>query len=327
MTAEKSAPAESAPAKGTSSRNEAPGIMKRGSSYFVDPTTICRREGWNNRFDFGEIEELAGSLAEQGMLMPLRIKRIDGHPDGKLFVLVDGDRRLTAIEHLLKDGPLSRFPALAEGVPAIIVDKKQEDLKSLIQMFVANTGKPLLPLEEASAYKRMQDAGMGIMAIASAVGRKHVHVVATLALLQADTDVQEAVEKGEVTPTLAKKIATGARGDKAKQKELIAQAKAAGKDQGKKKAVEREIEKVRKAKAEKKGRTIKIRALSDVELSELGSRIAKHLVTLMKEAGLDVDKTDLRKLVKEDDKLAVAATFGALEALKKAAGADIDIAF
>lgn len=310
-------------------RKEAPGIVKRSSAYNIDPTTVGRRPGFNPRFDFGEIEELAKSIKANGLLQPLRVKRVAGREDGKLFELIDGDRRLTAIELLLKKGHELQL----EGVPAIIVDKAQDDMTSLFQMFEANTGKPFLPLEEAAAYKRMRDGnpeaglkGLTIKQICERVGRKQVHVVATLALLDADESVKDAVKSGAINSTLAKQIAVHARGDKVKQAELTAQAKAAGKDKGKKAAVKKSIDDSRRAKAAKTGKTLKMRALSDTELSGLGASVAAAMADLLKNAGKELD-FDIRAWVKADDKLALAATFGALEALKAAAGVKTELVF
>ena len=294
------------------------GIVKRTNAYFADPTMIGRKPGFNPRFDFGEIDELAKSIQVNGLLNPLRVKRVAAE-NGKVFELIDGDRRLTAIEHLLKKG--HDFP---EGVPVVVVDAKQEDVTSLVQMFEANSGKAFLPMEEAIAYKKMQDAGMSIKAIGEAVSRKHVHIVATLALLTADDSVQEAVKAGTVTGTTAKKIATAARGDKAKQKELIAQAKAVGKDRAKKAQLDKNLDDTRRAKAESKGKTIKMRALSDVELSAIGEHLAQAMAAKLKDAKKPLD-FDVRGWVAKDDQLALAFTFGALEALKAAAGMTVNL--
>lgn len=319
----------------------APGIVLRTSAYRADPTTIARKPGWNPRFDFGEIEELAKSLKANGVLNPLRVKRLAkpasiresevnggaldipavGDEPAFYFELIDGDRRLTAIEHLLKGG--FKFD---DGVPLIIVDKAQSDLDSLFQMFEANTGKNFLPLEEAAAYKRMRDGdpengvkGLTIKQICDRVSRKQVHVVATLALLEADDDVKDAIKDGSVNSTMAKKIAVAARGDKAKQKELVAAAKSAGKDKGKLAAVKRKVDDTRIAKATAKGKTLKMRALADDELSALGAGLAASMTVKLKEAGKPLT-FDVREWVSKDDKLALAFTFGALEALKAAAG-------
>lgn len=311
-------------------RKEAAGIVKRSSAFSADPRTITRRPGWNPRFDFGEIEELAKSIKEHGLLMPLRVKRVKPHvkDDGKgpygtqefHFELIDGDRRLTALELLLQQG--IDFP---DGVQVIIVDKAQDDLTSLFQMYEANTGKPFLPLEEAAAFKRMRDAGMTIAEICAKVGRKQVHVTSMLALLDTDEEVQEALKAGHIGTTVAKEIAVHARGDKVTQKKLVKQAKAAGKDKKARRAVKREIEKVRVEKAQKQGRVVKMRALTDAQLSDLGSAAASHLETLLAKAGLpaDVAETDL-EFIRSDALMAVAFAYGQLQGLKAAAGLEVD---
>lgn len=292
----------------------APGIIKRTNAYFVDPKAITRREGFNPRFDFGEVAELAKSIKVNGILMPLRVKRL-----GDGFELVDGDRRLTAVERILAEG--GEFP---DGVPAVIVDKNQDEVTSLIQMFEANTGKPFLPLEEAAAYKRMRDAGMSLEQIAQRVGKAHLHVNNTLALLEADLEVQEAVATGAVGGTMAKKIAVVARGDKAKQKELITKAKAAGKDKKARRKVEVEIEETRVAKAASKGKVVKMRSLNDDQLSELGAAMAKQLDALLKDAGIESADAFMVNCA-SDNNLAAAFTLGALTALKAAAGLRVNL--
>lgn len=341
MNANQNAPTE------TVKRAEAPGVTKRSSSYFIDPTKITRREGWNPRFDFGEIEDLADSLAENGMLNPIRVKRIPADDDrakkGFLFELIDGDRRLSAIQHLMSKSTLSRFPALVDGIPAHIVDKTQDDKTSFIQMFVANEGKDFLPLEEAAAYKRMHDPedqggfGMTIHEICRAVGRKQMHVVETLALAVADPELRAAVANGEVGKTQAKKIAATARGDSEAQRQLTRVAKEAKKgSKAAKQALDKGLDATRRAKAAKRGKTLKIRALDDTALSEQGAKVHQHLLKVLKNAGktewvnkdlgaLDADA--IRTWVEKDDKLALAATFGALEALKAAAGMKVDLNF
>lgn len=309
-------------------RKEAAGVMKRSSAFSIDPLAVMRREGWNPRFDFGEIEALVTSIKANGLLNAIRVKRIaptvlgDGNgPTGAQvfnFELIDGDRRLTAVEAILKKEP-GFFP---DGIPAIIVDKAQEDLTSLIQMFEANSGKPFLPLEEAAAYKRMRDAGMSIKAICAAVGRRNTHVNEMLALLEAAPEVQEAVAKGEIGKTEAKQIASIAKGDAAKQRELTAVAKAANQKNGKKGskgAVKAAMKTAHREQAEKKGRKLKIRALSDSELSAIGSDMAEYLLKVLEANDVPVD-TDLVEIVRQDPKMVIAYTAGALDALKVAAG-------
>ncbi len=328
---------------------EAAGVIKRTNAYFVDPKSVGRVKGWNNRFDFGEIEQLAKSLEANGMLNPIRIQRrpkpasltkaengvmvIDENTIGGpiVFDLVDGERRLTAIEFLVEKGRYAK--AFPEGIPAIIVDKAQDSMTSLIQMFEANSGKALLPLEEAAAYDRMRKGfpeegikGLTIKQICERVGRKQVHVVEMLNLLNADEEVKDAVATGKIGKTMAKQIATAAKGDKEKQKQLTAAAKAAGKSKTAQRAVKKQVDAAKRAKAAAKGKTLKIRALDDAELSSLGAKVAAMMADRMAAASLPLD-SDLRDWIKGNPDLALAATFGALEALKAAAGMDVKLEF
>lgn len=296
------------------------GVLSRPVAFQVDPKLIKRREGWNPRFDFGDIEALAETIKYQkhlaggpaeghGLLNDLRVRRTGPG----VFELIDGDRRLTAIELLMKKG--ESFP---KGVP-VKIESDNNDLEALIRTFTANTGKPMLPLEEAEAFKRMKDAGMSFKEIEKATGRSDNTINDCLALLEADDEVQQAVKTKAVPAGVAKKIAVHARGDKVKQRELIDEAKKAGKDKTKRVALDKKIDEQRRSKAATKGKTLKIRALSDTELSQIGAQVAEHLTTIMKDAKV-ASSADMLDMVKKDDKLALAFTLGALEALKVAAG-------
>lgn len=291
------------------------GITKISKSYRADPRLIKRKDGFNPRFDFGEIAELAKSIAANGLLNPVRVKR-----SGEGFELIDGDRRLTAVELLLEQGE-----TFQDGVPIILVDKDQDEVTSLVQMFEANTSKAFLPLEEAAAFKRMRDAGLTIKDICQRVGRTDVHVMDTLALLEADDSLKEAVASKQIGSSTAKQIAQVAKGDKKKQAELVQDLKDAGSDKKKKRAVLQKVAQVRAAKAEAKGKVVKMRALSDDQLSELGERVAKMLILKAHDAGLPANAPELLDAVKKDDKLVAAFTLGALEALKAAAGLKIEL--
>ncbi len=293
------------------------GVLKRTTQFYIDPTKIDRKEGWNPRFDFGEIEAIAASIKYQksvglvgGLINSIRVlKKTDGR-----FELVDGDRRFSAIELLMKKG--ETFP---EGIPANLEDKDGNVLDRLIRMFTANDGKRFLPLEEAAAFKRMRDGGMTIAQIMKATGRSDNTINDCLALLESDAEVIAAVTSKKVTAGTAKKIAVYARGDKARQRELIATATAAGKDKGKRAELNKALESQQRSKHAAKGHTLKIRALGAHDLSVIGAQLAQTLKERMEVAGMAFD-SDVRAWASADPELALAFTFGALEALKVAAG-------
>lgn len=289
-----------------------PIIMSRPSDYaYVDPRVIRRRPGWNNRFDFGFIPELTASIKAVGVQQPLTVRRLN-KPDeqGFSFELVDGDRRLTAIEALLQEGH-----EFTKGVPVHMVNEGMDDKTARISMFVANTGKPLLPLEEAAAFKELRDVhGMTLADIATAVGRSAQHIEYTLGLLEADDSVKAAVAKGDITPTQGKEIAKRAKGDNVAQREIVAAASATSDKKARAKVIKQKVREVQEA----KGRKLKMRALSDEELSELGAKVAKQLEAVLADVG--VTDEQLMAQVAADNKLAAAFSLGAIKALRAAAG-------
>lgn len=333
-----------APTEATKPRSEAAGVMKRSSRFFVDPDTIVIDPAWNVRIDMGDIEELADSIEAElkrdpesgGLIHELGLRRINAtHPlsqgGKKHFVVQWGHRRTTAI-HLLR----KRGVEFKVGVPAKLVDKAQDVQHATIQLFIENSNKPLMPLEEAAAYKRLRDGfpdadppipGMTVKEICAAVGRKAMHVGEMLALLDAPEEVKEAVAKGEIGKTQAKNIARHARGDAETQKKLTEVAKKANKgDKAAKKELDKGLDASKRAKAAKKGRVLKMRALSDEELNKLGLDMQAQLKKHLKQAGKP-DDFDLKTWVTKDDKLALAATFGAIMALRAAAGIKTDLEF
>lgn len=311
----------------------ASGIIARTASYNIDPTRVVIKDGWNNRFDLGDIESLAASIKTElerdpstgGLINAIHVRRIKH--DTADFETVMGHRRLTAIQMLLSRGVV--FP---QGVPAVIVDKSASETELTVKLITENMQKPLLPLEEAAGYKRLVDLGLSIAEIVKTVGRSDVHVRETLDLLGAAEEVQEAVKKGEIAGSVAKLITSVAKGDKAKQADLAADAKKAkGKGADAKAARARLLQKIDQARADKalaKGKEVKMRALTNDQLSALGEKVAKHLSSVLAESSLKQHKDDaeaLRKVIAEDEKMAAAFTFGALQALLAAAGQKISL--
>jgi ParB-like chromosome segregation protein Spo0J len=294
------------------------GIIKRSNAYNIDPKLVTFRKDWNPRFDFGEIEELAATIKAQkekepesgGLLQAIRVKRTT---EG--FEVVDGERRITAIQTLMKKG--EDFPF---GIPAKVEGESTTDLDNLIKMFVSNSGKPFLPMEEARAYQRMREAGMTVKDMEKVVGRSNVHIINTLALIEADPALQKAVEDKSVKAVEGKVIAVATRGDKAKQRELVEELKAAGKDKPARKKVMKKVETIRQQKAKSQGRALKIKPLSAEQLSSVGAKVSEKLMKRMKTLSLPMD-TDLKRFCKDDDNLTLAYEFGVLEGLKAAAGA------
>lgn len=290
----------------------APGIMKRGELPFADPAMIVRRKDWNPRFDFGDMKELETSIESNGFRKekPLLVRR---NEEGKIEI-VDGDRRFTAVQTLMKRGV--EFPS---GIPVVFEEKAVTDVEALVHALTANNGKPLLPLEEAAAYKRLQDAGMKPKQIAKATGRSEANIKWTMCLLTADDSVKDAMKDGKINSSLGKDIAQKAKGDASKQKELVEKAVKGGK--AGKKLVKEEVAGIKRRPTSKKTQeTIVPKLLTESQLRTRESVLIKHVTDGF--AALGITEDQARKYLSEYDIGAAAFHFGVLIGIRSALGMD-----
>src|SRR3990172_5110411 len=91
-------------------------ITKVAKLYFAEPSAFVIKEGWNTRFDMGDIAGLEASIKANGFRRSKPIVAIR-NADRQLEI-VDGARRMTAVWNLVKKGH-----AFEEGIPVSIEDK------------------------------------------------------------------------------------------------------------------------------------------------------------------------------------------------------------
>ena len=119
----------------------------------LDPRIIRRETGFNPRYDFGEIQILAEDILENGVLEALKVRK-----DGTSIFLVNGDRRLTAVETLIRNNLWPEDPAnpgLPMPVPCTSEGKGIRPVDRLFMMLSLNTGKPFTLLEKGLAYQNI----------------------------------------------------------------------------------------------------------------------------------------------------------------------------
>lgn len=177
-------------------------------------------EGFNVRFDLGDLQALSDSIVEHGVERTLNVHRDE---EGN-FALIDGHRRYAAMQLALKARKIDN----SFQVPIKIADRALTAADRVAMMARANDGKALLPLEEATLYQRLLREHLTIADVCKAVGRGDVHVRDRLSLLTAAPEVQEAVKEGKLAATLAQQIVAfskkgkvDAEAAKEKQREML----------------------------------------------------------------------------------------------------------
>ncbi len=159
--------------------------------YFTfDPKKIVIDEGWNEResFDTEEDIELRESIIENGVEVPLTVKK-----DGDRVVLIDGERRLRAVQLAINDG------IDIQAVPIIVERKGISDIEAKFKSLAQNNGKPYTPIEEAKAFGRLINWGISAGEIAKRIGKSDVFVYKRLKLIDATPEVAKSLAEGAIS--------------------------------------------------------------------------------------------------------------------------------
>lgn len=149
------------------------------------------------RFDEAELDALAQSVREKGVLQPLLVRPIED--DAAAFELIAGERRWRAAQR----AGLHRVPVLVRPLGdadameiALIENLQREDLSAL---------------EEAEAYRRlMQEFGRTQADLANSVGKSRSHVSNTMRLLGLPESVRARLEEGDLSAGHARALLAAA---------------------------------------------------------------------------------------------------------------------
>ncbi|MES0360217.1 MAG: ParB/RepB/Spo0J family partition protein [Anaerolineales bacterium] len=137
------------------------------------------------RFDPGELEELAISIREHGVIQPLIVTQTES---GEQYTLIAGERRLMAAQLV----ELREVPVIIRGAS----DQQLVELALVENVQRADLG----PLEAAEAYRQLtEDFKLSHEEIAARVGKSRVTITNTLRLLNLPDEVKEALVEGKIS--------------------------------------------------------------------------------------------------------------------------------
>uniref|UniRef100_A0A6H1ZXB1 ParB-like N-terminal domain-containing protein n=1 Tax=viral metagenome TaxID=1070528 RepID=A0A6H1ZXB1_9ZZZZ len=187
-------------------------IVSRSNLYMVDPRQIKIQAGWNPRegklFDSDEEREsLKSSIRENGVLVPLHVKKI-----GEEIILLNGQRRLTCAIELIDEG------CEIASVPCLFSRHTISDTEAMFLSVIANDGKRLTSLQEADAFNRLRNWGISVADIAKRIGKSEVLVYRRLLLVDACEALKKEIEAKNINLTEAEEIIKQASGSTPRQK-------------------------------------------------------------------------------------------------------------
>lgn len=178
-------------AKDSALASSHPGLVPVPGAEFVEiPIAEIRENPRNPRtvFDDDELDELAYSLREVGVLQPIVVRPISDSVDRESFEIVMGERRWRAAKR-----------AGLESIPAIVRSTADDDL--LRDALLENLHRSQLnPLEEAAAYGQLlEDFNCTQDELADRIGRSRPQISNTLRLLRLPPLVQRRLQSGALS--------------------------------------------------------------------------------------------------------------------------------
>jgi len=138
------------------------------------------------RFDEGELDELAGSIRERGVIQPILVRAIPHVADA--YEIVAGERRWRAAQR-----------AGLHEVPIVVIDAG--DREALEIAIIENVQRAdLNALEEAAGYAQLgADYGYSHADIARVVGKSRSHVANTLRLVNLPEHTRRLLADGKIS--------------------------------------------------------------------------------------------------------------------------------
>lgn len=205
--------------------------------YKIDPRNIVVKEGFNSRSDFGDLDELAQQIAEQGVLNPISVQVFKDENGNEKYQLVDGERRYRAVMKLINSGhEIAR-------VPTLFVSKNCSEEELLIQQAMRNEGKPFNEYEWGVLARKLRDVcGLTMNEIAKKLGKNPGMVSYWLQIMEMKPELQTLIRDNVVTAVDVRKILqANNKNEEVAYNEIIKAQKNAN-DKGKKKITLKDLD-------------------------------------------------------------------------------------
>ncbi len=145
-------------------------------------------------FRESELNDLAASIKEKGVLQPILLRSVTGRPYS--YEIVAGERRFRA----------SKLAGLNE-IPAVI--KKLDDDNAMEIALIENVQRENLdPIEEAAAYKNLMDkCSYNLDDVSRLIGKSDSYIRNSMRLMNLPESVKKMVSDGTISASHARTIA------------------------------------------------------------------------------------------------------------------------
>ncbi len=140
-------------------------------------------------FDENAIKELAQSIKEQGLLMPILVKKDENNTNKHKFRIIAGERRWRACKSLKM-----------KTIKAIVIKNISEESSALAAIIENVQREDLTVLEEAVAYNKLiKSFKMKHEDIAKKTGKSRSYITNLLRVLSLDEGVKKLLNEGKIS--------------------------------------------------------------------------------------------------------------------------------
>ena len=155
-------------------------------------------------FRDAELNDLAASIKEKGVLQPILLRAVSGRPYN--YEIVAGERRFRA----------SKLAGLTE-IPAVV--KKLDDNNAMEIALIENVQRENLdPVEEAAAYKNLiEKCNYEMDDVSRLIGKSASYIRNSMRILELPESVRSMVSNGELSASHARTIAVAENPEKLAQ--------------------------------------------------------------------------------------------------------------
>ena len=144
-------------------------------------------------FTDAELEDLAASIKEKGVLQPILLRAVTGRP--YMYEIVAGERRFRAS----KKAGLNEIPALVKT----LTDENAMEIALIENVQREN----LNPIEEGAAYQNlMEKCGYGIEDVSRLIGKSVSYIKNIMRLDALEAPVKEMVASGDISLSAARAL-------------------------------------------------------------------------------------------------------------------------
>ena len=166
--------------------------LKRAGEIVLVPVEqiIVSDEINNGRIDFGDLNELADSIENSTLQVPLTVQKVKNE---NKYVLIQGKRRFKAIQILLGRG------VEYKAVKCVQVPHNYAIENTLFDQIVLNDGKPYSNLEQGMVFAQLVGRGFTAQDIAKRVGKSLTHIANCIEMSALPKKVRDMVAKGSVS--------------------------------------------------------------------------------------------------------------------------------